>query len=569
MYNSIFDVSIFISIANSIFFILINLSLANNLDNFLSKKKIFNNFDYSFLLSFYLIFLIDCVIYNLLILIKSKIFIFYFYYILKIICFIIFFRKISIKFQLNKINAEYKLVLLIFLIIAFLPVTDADSIAIHLNFPISYISNLINLNEPLKYAELSLYFNSEVLLINSILFKSSNLGNLLNFVSLSIFLISSIKNLKKNNFLLLFFSMPLILFLLNTQKLQLFFAILYLVIFIYFNDKSKREINNPSILTLSFLVIFYVSGKLSYVLLSIPLVIFIIFKLRNFILFKYLFIASFILLFPVLLNKYFLFGDPLSPFLSNFLNVDIEYKNLLNTISKQGWKAEGFNLFELFQFIIPWKISYISTATGLGFLYILYKNFLNKFKYYFIVSCTGIFLIYLSGQIGVRFYLESILLLFWFSKFKINKVIQYFLKFQLLLILIISALFLFFSISHLSKSTENFLEKFSYTFLNAKKINNLNIKDNILLLDQGRDSIFYNKNIFTFRIRNNEKYLISSILENKINYIVTDNIKKIPKCINYKYIKDIELKNATRNFLNFKNFYKGKVLKIKESKCKY
>ena len=99
--------------------------------------------------------------------------------------------------------------------------------------------------------------------------------------------------------------------------------------------------------------------------------------------------------------------------------------------------------------------------------------------------------------------------------------------------------------------------------------NNLNIKDNILLLDQGRDSIFYNKNIFTFRIRNNEKYLISSILENKINYIVTDNIKKIPKCINYKYIKDIELKNATRNFLNFKNFYKGKVLKIKESKCKY
>ena len=41
MYNSIFDVSIFISIANSIFFILINLSLANNLDNFLSKKKNF------------------------------------------------------------------------------------------------------------------------------------------------------------------------------------------------------------------------------------------------------------------------------------------------------------------------------------------------------------------------------------------------------------------------------------------------------------------------------------------------------------------------------------------------
>ena len=572
MYNLIFDVPIFISIANSIFFIFLNLSLANNLKSFLSKKKIFDNFDYSFLLSFYLIFLIDCIVYNFLILINSKIFIFYIYYILKIICFINFFNKTSIRYQLNQlnqINTEYKLILLTFFMIAFLPITDADSISIHLNFPIAYISNLVNLNDPLKYAELSLYFNSEVLLINSILFKSSNLGNLLNFVSLGIFLISSIKNLKKNNFLLLFFSMPLILFLLNTQKLQLFFAILYLVIFIYFNDKSRRDINNSSILIFSFLVTFYVSGKMSYVLLSVPLVIFIFFKLRNFIFFKYLFFTFFILLLPILLKKFFLYGDPLSPFLSNLLNVNAEYKNLLNIISKQGWKAVNFNTLELFQFFIPWKISYISAATGLGFIYILYKNFSYKLEYYFIVSCTGIFLIYLSGQIGVRFYLESILLLFWYSKSNIDKLVQYFLKFQMLLILITSASFLFFSIANLSKGTESFLEKFSYTFFNAKKINDINIKDNILLLDQGRDSIFYNKNIFTFRIKNNQEYLTSSMLEKKIKYIVTNNVKKIPKCISYIYIKDIKLKNATRNFLNFENFYIGKVLKIEENKCSY
>ena len=44
MYNSIFDVSIFISIANSIFFILINLSLANNLDNWVGYRYSNSNY---------------------------------------------------------------------------------------------------------------------------------------------------------------------------------------------------------------------------------------------------------------------------------------------------------------------------------------------------------------------------------------------------------------------------------------------------------------------------------------------------------------------------------------------
>ena len=37
------------------------------------------------------------------------------------------------------------------------------------------------------------------------------------------------------------------------------------------------------------------------------------------------------------------------------------------------------------------------------------------------------------------------------------------------------------------------MDRFSYTYFNAKKINNLNIKENIILLDQERDSIFLRK----------------------------------------------------------------------------
>ena len=204
MYDSIFDTPVVISIISSIFFIFVNLSLANNLNNFFSKNKILYNFEYSFLLSFYFVFLIDSVVFNLLILINSKIFTFYFYYILKIICFIQFFQKDKIKKKIN-IKTEYKVILLFFFIIGFFPITDADSISIHLNLPLAYLSNFQNLDNPLKYAELSLYLNSEVLLINSVLFKSSNIGNLLNFVALSIFLISSSKKLKKIIFLFYFF----------------------------------------------------------------------------------------------------------------------------------------------------------------------------------------------------------------------------------------------------------------------------------------------------------------------------------------------------------------------------
>ena len=486
---------------------------------------------------------------------------------MKIICFIQFFQKDKIKKKIN-IKTEYKVILLFFFIIGFFPITDADSISIHLNLPLAYLSNFQNLDNPLKYAELSLYLNSEVLLINSVLFKSSNIGNLLNFVALSIFLISSSKKIEKNNFLILFFSMPLVLFLLNTQKLQIFFAILYLVIFIYFNNQNKKKINKSSLTVILFLLVFYISGKLSYAILSIPLIIFIFWKLRDLYFLKYLFYGSMILIFPIILKKYLLYGDPIAPFLSNILNTDLEYKNLLKTISNQGWKAKDFKILDLTQFFIPWKTSYLSAATGVGFLYVIYKNIFSKFQYYFIVSISGIFLIYLSGQILVRFYLESILLLFWYSNFKINKIINYILKFQLLIIILTTFLFIVLSLMNISKGIEVFMDRFSYTYFNAKKINNLNIKENIILLDQERDSIFFKKNIFTFRVRNNTNYLIDTIIKYRINYIVTNNTKKIPKCIKFKLVKEIQNKNATRNFLKKDKFNLSKIFQIMENKCK-
>ena len=258
MFKLAFDTPVIFSLLYSIIFLIINLSLSNNLNNFFKKKKIFYNFEYSYLLSFYFIFLLDCLVFNLLILLEQKILSFYLYYICKILIFIIFFKKIKFNIKYTKIDFVYTFILSIFLIISFLPITDADSISIHLNFPLAYLYNHENIFDPIKYTELSLYLNSEIILLNSVLIKSSNLGNLLNFSTLVIFLYLSLEKVKKNNFLIFFFSMPLILFLLNTQKLQIFFAILYLVIFIYFYSSSIKKINNKSLLVISLLIIFYI-----------------------------------------------------------------------------------------------------------------------------------------------------------------------------------------------------------------------------------------------------------------------------------------------------------------------
>ena len=482
--------------------------------------------------------MLDCLIFNLLILLEQKILSFYLYYICKILIFIIL-KKIQFNIKYTKIDFVYTFILSIFLIISFLPVTDADSISIHLNFPLAYLYNQENIFDPIKYTELSLYLNSEIILLNSVLIKSSNLGNLLNFSTLVIFLYLSFEKIKKNNFLIFFFSMPLILFLLNTQKLQIFFAILYLVIFIYFYSSSIKKINNRSLLVISLLIIFYISGKLNYLLLSIPLIIFILIKIKikSLTFLRYLILASIVLILPILLNKYYFYQDPVAPFLSNLLNTDLQYKNLLNTISKQGWRADDFKYTDLFQFIVPTNTSYLSAATGFGFLYILYKNLTQKIQPYFYISISGILLIYFSGQIMSRFYLESILLLFWYSNFKIIKIINYFFKLQVFIIAIILSLFIFYSFTNISQNTNRFMSQYSYTYFNALNLNNLQTNENILLLDIVRDSIFYNKNIYSFKVKNNDKYLIDTIKNYNIKYIVTKISTKYRNVLQLNLIK--------------------------------
>jgi hypothetical protein len=137
----------------------------------------------------------------------------------------IFFNEIKLYF--NNLPIFIYISLFLFFLISILPVSDADSVSSHLYFPITILEkNNFSLNLP-KEIELLSYLNSEIILFFSPILKSDNFGSQLNFFSL---LISIILLKKKRQPIFLWLTCPLMIFFISTQKLQLFFAIIYLFI---------------------------------------------------------------------------------------------------------------------------------------------------------------------------------------------------------------------------------------------------------------------------------------------------------------------------------------------------
>ena len=103
MFDKFFFNSFALTLIISCIYILKNLYLANNFLNYLTKKNIFNNFEFNFLVCFYLIFLIECFIFNWFVFFNFKINIFYIYFILKTIYFLFLLSKKSKRINFTNI----------------------------------------------------------------------------------------------------------------------------------------------------------------------------------------------------------------------------------------------------------------------------------------------------------------------------------------------------------------------------------------------------------------------------------------------------------------------------------
>jgi len=469
-------------------------------------------------------------------------------------------KKIKI-FHKNIFNKKSIIVIcffVIFFLVSILPISDADSIAIHqnlANYIYFYGLEAINLSKNFEFTTLS---NSEILLIISPILKSDNFGSQLNFFSLLVFFIVSFKYNK--SFIFFIFSCPLIIFLVSTQKLQLFFGILYLLLFILVHQNLiKKKIE---IFLFIILLSFYASAKISYILIALPLFFYYLIlnkKSLNLILI-YSFTVFIFFFTPIFLIKYKFLGNPISPFFDNFFNDNNQLINsfALNLRSSEGWLGRALEVKIFLKPFMPLSLSpsNLSNNLGLLFLFQLFNySLLKKTKF---IPIIIIALIISTGQLLPRYYFEAFLLLSFFYKNDKNNLVNVIKFLQSSIILILSVLFLFNSYfkTNVIFEKNKFMNRFSYSFYNAQQYNKLNISENILSIPQDRQSMFLKNNIYGSRgvyvrslYTDKSSVLISFVKENSIKYIVGANNITLPSCIVLNKIGDINQKKTVRNFL--------------------
>ena len=580
MYENIFTYNFLTSFFFSSIFLLINIFFSIIISQNKKIKQLFFFNEFQSIIIFFLLFFFFVLIFNLTIILNYQFLTEIFFLI--VIAQIIFILK-NLKVLKFKLNYNFKLdekIILFFLFILFLisilPLSDADSISIYQYLPTTIFLkglNFIDLNQNLEFTLLS---NTEILLIISPILKSDNFGSQLNLITLLFFIILNFRNHK--NFSLILLSCPLIIYFISTQKLQLFFAILFLLLFILINKNLIKKKSELFILIL--LLTFYSSGKISYILFTIPL--FLYFFYLNFknwkIIILYSSICFFLVYAPLLFLKHEYFGNIFAPFFDNLLGNSSEIYNAFtySIRSSEGWISNPYDYSVYLRPFISFDLAKLSSSLGLIFLLMLVNLKLNRKTKF--IPLIMILLVIITGQILPRYYFESFLLLAYYYQPKelFSRLLIYC---QLSAIFLISIIFIYFAYIKFDviKDKSKYMNRFSYSFFNAQQFKLYDLDGNILDFGLDRHSVFLNDNIFSLRYLNilnqynnkNELNLNNFIMDNSIKYLIVNNKNLIPNCLITKEIGATLRKSAVRNFLIKTDKKKYKILEISGNKCTY
>lgn len=578
MYESIFIYDFIPSFLLSSFFLIINIILSIQFSKNKYIKKLFFFNEYQPIVIFYLIFCLYIFFFNLTIVVNYKFISEIFFLILFSQILFIFLNIKHNKFNLNfDLKIDGILVLIVFFslfLISILPLSDADSISLYQYLPTVIYNQGLNDINFYQNLEFTLLSNTEILLLISPILKSDNFGSILNLVTLVFFVLINFKNHK--NFIFIIFSSPLIIYFISAQKLQLFFGLLYLLSFILINKKLITKKWELFIFIL--LLTFYSSGKISYILLTIPLFLYFFYinfhNWKN--IFIYLLISFLIVYLPLFILKQYYFGNILAPFLDNLIGKNTESFNAFafSLRSIAGWISDPYNILLYLRPFFSFDLNHLASSLGLVFLLMLIDIKLLKKTIY--LPIILIFLVLATGQILPRYYFEAFLLLAYFyhpQKF----LIKLFIYSQILGIFVISIVFIYFAYIKYDvvQNKSKYMNKFSYSFFNSKQIKKDGLNGKVLDFSLDRHSIFFDKDVYSSRyltILNNynnlDKQNFKNFLnENSFNYVITNSLNQIPKCLVTKKIGYTYRKLAVRNFLRNSNKEKYKILKIAENNC--
>ena len=566
MYTSYFSYNFYQNFVLSLIFILINLLFTSVLSTNLKNKRILLFGNLNFLIIFYLIFLIYTSILTFFLIFNIQKYLILFFWILLIskLIFIItiILKKKFIFPKIKDLNFSNKsfifilAILILFYLISILPISDADSIAYHLNSIVHIFENNNEIINPQQFLEFSLLSNTEILLLFSVIFSSDNFGSQLNVISISIFILFFFK--EKKLFSLILLSCPLIIFFVSTQKLQIFYCLLYLLLFYLVHEKKIKT--NLEIVLFSILLFFYSSGKISYVLFFFPLYLyFVIINIKKIKFIFYSSLLSFLIIYlPLFYLKYLLFENPLSPFFSNiFLDNNEIFDSFVYSLrTTEGWLNGNMKNYILP--FLPLDVFELSSSLGLCFLLLLLDFRLQKDLHY--IPLISIILVLGTGQILPRYFLEIFLILSFFSN-QNKKLVITTSMIQLFFVVILTLTFFYKSYFDLNvlKGTYDYKKNFSYSFNNNQKIDELNLDGNVLAFFDARASIYAKKNIFSTRYidvknlmdKENKKENISNFnIYKKIKFLINHNKNLyLLDCIKIKKIDEIYLDRKVRNFL--------------------
>ena len=578
MYENIFSHNFILNFFFGFFFLISNVLFTLCVTKNDNIKRFFFFKEYQSIVIYFLIFCIYSVILNISVITgyKNLSTIIYFIFFLQIFYTITNFGHLKSLLHL-KFRKDEKFVILVFFslfLISILPLSDADSMSIYQYIPATIYNEGLDKVDLIQNLEFTLLSNTEILLLLSSIFKSENLGSQLNLITILFFILVKFKNHK--DFSLIILSSPLIIYFISAQKLQLFFGMIFLLLFILVNKNLiKKKIE---LFIFIILLVFYSSGKFSYILFTIPLYIYFFYKNLNH--WKHLILYSLIsftiIYFPLLTIKQIYFNNILAPFFDNLLGQGLESYNafVFSIRNSEGWIADPTNIFVYIRPFISFELSKLSSSLGLIFLLMVFNLKLQKKTMYF--PFLIVVLVLITGQILPRYYFEAFLLLAFFYKPK-NYYTKLLIYSQVLMIFSISLIYIF--ISYIKFDVVNnklsYMNNFSYSFFNSQQHKNDNLNGNILDFSLDRQSIFFEKNVYSLRYINIlsqyngdlDKELIKFINEKSIDYFVVRSIKQVPECILTKEVSKTYRQVAVRNFLIKPQKTEYKILEIKDNKC--
>ena len=425
-----------------------------------------------------------------------------------------------IKFAKN--NFLISLLIFSFLILSFLPSIDADTIDYHLGIGLDVIREG-KLNNRLDWLHFRLGGSGEYLNLFGLVIGSKNFGQIIQFSSLIILLLSLISISKTNKFKnkeidklinLCVFSAPILIVLIYSQKYQIFGSsiIFFLLVLIsrYLKFPSKKTLLILT-LSLSFLVTLKHSFIISGALIT-SILILIAYKKKQIYYFLFSGLIFFLIFsFPYFFKNYLFYGDPISPLLEIYkVNYNQDIVNFAESI-KIADKKLNLNNFGIFilNFLIPVSFSSILNFIGIPALLVLLSfNFYNyNFRYllFFIIFYLIIFLI--LGQNSIRYYLDFIFSIILIIKLNLNlikssKILNIILKFNYLQSFIVVLLNFIILAIYIPKgfdqlSYEKILKKYAYNYNEIIWIQENTSQNSIIISENIRSNALQTRKFIT------------------------------------------------------------------------